>query len=135
MDVPERPVVEADAPQVVESAGAVVAVAGGGAADVAVQNAYLDAGTRPGGEAQRQVLRLAAFREAHALDGRKGDATDLDRHSLGGSGAEDRDTLGPGVAEGRPACLDRVVIAVNDEAGDARVRQALKAVTEAQLCP
>ncbi len=74
-------------------------------------------------------------REAHALDGRKGDATDLDRHSLGGSGAEDGDALGPGVAEGRPACLDRVVIAVNDEAGDARVRQALKAVTEAQLCP
>jgi len=69
--VPERPVVEADSPQVVECARAVVVVVAGRTLHVAVKNADLDTGPGRVGELERQVLALAALGEADALYGRE----------------------------------------------------------------
>ena len=135
MHVPERPVVEADVAQVLECARAVVVVSGGRASHVAVKNAHLETGPGCTGKAQREILRFAALGEAHALHRGHGDSVDLDGHRLDCSGSEDGDAFGPGTPESRPARLDRVVIAVDDEAGDARRRQAGEAVTQAQLSP
>ena len=135
MHVPERPVVEADSPQVVECARAVVVVVAGRTLHVAVKNADLDTGPGRVGELERQVLALAALGEADALYGRERDPVALDRHRLDLSRAEDGDALRPGTAKRGPARLDRVVVAVHDEAGDARGGQAGEAVAESQLCP
>lgn len=134
MHVPEGPVVEAHAPQVLERARAVVVIACSGASDVAVQEADLN--TRPGtvGEPQCQVLAFAALGEADALHRCEWDPVDLDGHRLDFPGPEDGDALGPSVTESRPAGLDRVVVAMDDKAGDARARQAGEAVTKPQLC-
>src|ERR1017187_10643842 len=61
--------------------------------------------------------------------------TVVDGNRLDGSSAEDRDPFRPWTTKGGPPRLDRVVVAVHDEAGDARGRQAGEAVAEPHLCP
>ena len=121
--------------QLVQRAGAVVGVAGGRSLDVAVQDADLEA--RPGdpGEAPRQVLGLPAVGVADPLHGRGRDSVDLDRDGPDRSGTEDLHQFGPVVAEGGPPRLDRVVVAVHDEARDARGRESGETVAEPELRP
>ena len=134
VNVPEGPVVEPNPAEVFEAARAVVAVAGGGTTDIAMKDANLDPGSRPFGESQRQIVGLASLGETDALDGCQRDSVTLEGDRLGGTRTEDGDARWPGVAQGRPADLHRVVVAVDDEARDTRVGQALKAVTKAKLC-
>ena len=135
MDVAERPVVEPDRAQVLEGAGAVVVIAGGGPSHVAVQHADLD--PRPGRWANRRARFSRSLRWAKLTPWTVASGTPLalDGQRARPLPAEDRDAFGPGPAERRPTRLDRVVVAVHDEARDTGVRQAGEAVPEAQLRP
>lgn len=135
MNVPESPVVETGAAQILERAGAVGCVSLRRSAHVAVQYADLEARALGPMEVERQVLAHLPAPVAHAVDDRQALAVPFDHSSLDLSRREDDGALWPVIGDGRPARLQGVMVPVDDECPDSGLGQPGEPVPNPELGP